>query len=236
MLYRLADLNVEIKAKYAYTYRMCNDYLHSDQSAKADITVEISEEEIAAEKGKASGFSDGYCESLCVYRRICNRIPSMGAVMFHSSVLSLDGDGYAFFGKSGAGKSTHTRMWCELFGDRAEVINGDKPIYRFDGERLIAYGTPWCGKEGLNKNKSVEVKALCLIKKAPENSIRRLSLAEAPRAVIEQVIMPKDAQNVIATLEFLDRALAAVPVYELSCNISTDAARLSYETMKGEKI
>ena len=44
---------------------------------------------------------------------------------------------------SGTGKSTHARLWRETFGDRAVMVNDDKPLLRITKDGVIAYGTPW---------------------------------------------------------------------------------------------
>ena len=99
----------------------------------------------------------------------------------------------------------------------------------------MAYGTPWCGKELWNKNEGVELKALCRIVKSKENRIRSISKDEAVRTLMGQVIIPEDMQSAALTLEMLDSLIGGVRIYELCCDVSLDAARLSFETMKGEK-
>ncbi len=212
---------------------MCAEYMISDCDLP-DITVSVSEKELLDELLLCGeSFGRGYCESVCIYRKICAQLPSFDSVMFHSSAVSVDGRGYAFFGRSGAGKSTHTMLWTRLLSDRMTVINGDKPIYTARDGKIIAYGSPWCGKEGLHTNKSAELSAICLIKKSEKNRIRRLSPSEAAELVIDQVIIPKDARNAVLTFGFLDKLVKTVAVYELECDISEEAARLSFETMSG---
>lgn len=232
MLYKIAGLTVELKNKYFYTERLCRDY-ETDNTQKVDIVLQASAEEIEAELSDSSVTNVGYCEGVCLYRKLCALLPSYDAVMFHSAAVEVKGEGFAFFGKSGSGKSTHAALWKRIFGDGLIFVNGDKPIYRFEDGILYAYGTPWCGKEGLNTNTKTAIKALGLIKKASENSVRALSPKEAATSLIEQVIFPKDAVGTLKTMDFLDRMISTVPIYEISCSISEEAAKLAYETMKG---
>ena len=44
-------------------------------------------------------------------------------ILFHGSVIAVDGEGYLFTAKSGTGKSTHARLWRETFGDRAVRVS-----------------------------------------------------------------------------------------------------------------
>ncbi len=54
--------------------------------------------------------------------------------MLHASLISFDGKGYAFSAPSGYGKSTHARLWRGYFGSRVLILNGDKPIIKYDGK------------------------------------------------------------------------------------------------------
>ena len=38
-----------------------------------------------------------------------------GTVLFHAAAVSLNGKGYMFLGKSGTGKSTHARLWLQIY-------------------------------------------------------------------------------------------------------------------------
>lgn len=51
------------------------------------------------------------------------------AVSVHASCASLKGRGYLFLGKSGTGKSTHSRQWLEAFPD-CRLLNDDNPVLR----------------------------------------------------------------------------------------------------------
>lgn len=228
---KIAGIKIEILCRYPFTYNLCKQYLIPE--TPCDISVCADDEDIKHELSLSTVTDIGYCESICIYRKICHAIPKLGAVMFHSSCVAVNDEAYAFFGQSGAGKSTHTRLWKELLGDKMTVINGDKPIYKYENGTLIAYGAPWCGKEGEQSNISAPLKAICLITKAKENSIRELSGDEAAEKIISQVLIPNDAESVVATFDFLDRMLKDIKVYELCCNISKEAAELSYNTMKG---
>ena len=67
-----------------------------------------------------------------------------------------------FTAKSGTGKSTHTRYWLEAFGNRAAIINDDKPFIRLDTPAPMICGAPWSGKHGLDTNLSVPLAGICI--------------------------------------------------------------------------
>ena len=96
---------------------------------------------------------------------------SYDTILFHGSVIAVDGIGYLFTAKSGTGKSTHTRLWREYFGDRAAMVNDDKPLLKITDSSVIAYGTPYNGKHRLGTNISVPLKAICILTRAADNHI-----------------------------------------------------------------
>ena len=62
----------------------------------------------------------------------------LGTVLFHAAVVSLDGRGYMFLGKSGTGKSTHARLWLQNIPG-TELMNDDNPAVRVkpDGTAMV---------------------------------------------------------------------------------------------------
>ena len=142
------------------------------------------------------------------------------------------GKAYLFSGPSGMGKSTHTRLWQSVYPD-AKVFNDDKPaLRRLDG-RWFAYGTPWCGKDGININMKVPLGGICFLRRGESNSIRRLSLLEASVRVISQTTHRfKSEERLDLLLSHVDRLVQEIPVYELYCTPTIDAALLSSETMR----
>lgn len=234
MIYRIADLNIEIPNRYDYVARQCAAYRAPD-GAVADFSVTVSNEALAESHAQAPDFSLAYHESLCVYRELCKKILTYGGFLLHAAVVEVDGRAYAFSAPSGTGKSTHIALWRRLLGDRVQIINGDKPILRYRDGRFIAYGTPWCGKEGWNRNTSAPLTAICFLERSETNRIRRLPSGEAIDHVFHQLLRPKTAAEMDTTLSLTDTLLREVPIYLLGCNISEEAARLAFETLsKGD--
>lgn len=151
----------------------------------------------------------------------------------HSSAVELKGNAYLFSGPCGMGKSTHTRLWQQTFGSAAQVFNDDKPaLRRIDGE-WFAYGTPWCGKDGININMKVPLAGICFLKQAQENKIRRLSEQEAIQKILSQTFHKfKGIENLDRVLALIEKLVQEIPVYELENKPEPAAARLSYETMR----
>lgn len=230
----IAGLKICIKNKYDHVQKLCASYA-CEPTDHADIEVSISEELIDEEIGAAElEVSRGYAESICIYREICSHLPiEYNGYLFHSAVIEYGGEGFAFAAKSGTGKSTHISLWRKHFGEDVHIVNGDKPIFRFDEDgRLYAYGTPWCGKEGWQANTRAPLKAICFLERAEKNEIRRIGADEAVMRIFHQILTPSDMETVDALFPLLDKTLREVPCYVLGCNISEEAAEVAYNGMK----
>lgn len=234
MVYDIAGLRVQIENKQEYTTKFCREYLSEDQLSPCDITASVTDEAFAEEKSLSPNFSDGYIENICLYRSICQQMPLRGRMLLHASVLEYDGNGYAFLGKSGTGKSTHTRLWLKHVS-KTRVINGDKPILEDTKDGFIAYGTAWRGKEGWGCKGQVPLRGLCFLEQAKENSIRRLTPAEVTQRLFVQILLPEEENAVVATLELADQLIKKTPAYLLCCDISETAVKTSFEEMTGRE-
>ena len=244
--YRIADRVVEITSVYPGVHRFCADY--RDQSAgksAIDLAVETTAADVEHERicsdrsaiseGREPGKTpDAYLESLAVYRKIAEGMVDFDTFLFHGSVVAVDGEAYLFTAKSGTGKSTHTALWRDLFGERAVMINDDKPLLRVCEDRVIVYGTPYNGKHKLGTNTSAPLRAICILERAAENTIRPVTANEAYRTLVQQTYRPRESGALAKTLSLLDRAIGLVGLYRLGCNMDIEAARVAYEGMKGD--
>ncbi len=232
--YRIAELLVEFAPRYDLAARVCADYL-VDTEEKADFSIELDEGEIAKTQKEYPQSSLGAAESFCIFRRFTEEAARRGAVLLHAATVEVDGSAYAFSAPSGTGKSTHITLWRRLYGKRIGIVNGDKPFLRDKDGVLTLYGSPWCGKEGWQKNTHAPLKALCFLSRSEENTISRLPAADALPRVFAQLLKPRSEEGLANTLQFADRLIREVPIYALGCNISPEAARLSFETLTNSK-
>lgn len=233
MVYELAGLRVLIKNQYEYTNRFCKNYLSEDQDSPVDITAEVTQEEFQEEKTLSPNFSDGYIENICLYRSICMQMPLYGRILMHSSILEYGGNAYAFLGRSGTGKSTHTNLWLKNVPN-VKVVNGDKPILASTQDKFIAFGTPWQGKEGWGTKTSAPLCGLCFLEQAKENSIVRLTNKEVTNRLFTQLLIPDTEKGAAATLELADKIIEKTPAYLLRCDISEEAVKKSFEALTGK--
>jgi hypothetical protein len=142
MICKIADLITEVPDTDGLR-SLCRDYLWSGAEA---VDVAIRPEQYRPDKyGPNISAKDlEYMESA---RQFYVTLLYREGLYLHASAVELEGRVYLFSGDSGVGKSTHTRLWQQVFGESARIINDDKPALRYLDGVWYAYGTPWCGKE-----------------------------------------------------------------------------------------
>ena len=237
----LAGRKIEIRAIYETTRLYCKNYL---TDGPADFVVAVSPEDIEFEREKSERenvveglpvqvFPPEYLETLAVYRKIADQMLRHDTFLFHGSAISVDGEGYLFTAKSGTGKSTHTRLWREHFGDRAVMINDDKPLLRVMEDHVLVCGTPWDGKHRISTNACVPLKGICVLERATENTIRRINMTEALPMLLQQCHRPGNSEAMMRLLMLLDLTSKRTGLYRLGCNMDPEAAVVAYEGMKG---
>ena len=231
MMIRIAGFYADIEPRYRKLYAMCQPYICTD-APRTDLCVRVTEAEIRAEGGGDASFSPAEQEQLAVYRKICTYALAHDAFLMHCAVIEYEGRGYAFSAPSGTGKTTHIRLWQQVFGaDKVTVVNGDKPILRLIDGVFYAYGTPWCGKEGYQTNTRVPLAGLCFLTRGTENRIRPISAEEAIPRLFAQ-IMVTDSPDLARQMELADALLGKVPAYLLACNMEPEAALVALRGMQ----
>lgn len=228
---QLAGIPVQMNNRFPNLQVLCRGYETDEDPI---ITLSVTQEEIEAERTmQADIFTDGYLETVCLYRKLALEMLKHGVFIMHASIIEVDGEGYGFLAHSGTGKTTQTRLWLEHFGSRARVINGDKPLIRVekkgDGWQFIAYGTPWCGKEGMGCNASVPLKALFLLERSLEPACEPASQEYTIDRLFHQMLMPENPEQMLTLLDMADRLVETVPCYRLLCDMTDKSVVAAYE-------
>lgn len=231
MIICLAGIKIEIKNRYSFLPSLCRDYLCEGE---ADFSVEVSDADLEKEREMSEKkFSDGYLESVCVYREIAKHLPEFNAFILHSAAVEIGGEAYLFLAKSGVGKSTHIRLLKEYLGEKVCIINGDKPIVRFIDSVPFVFGTPWQGKENWGEKKSAKIRALCFLNRGEKNEIFKISPKDAVLPFMRQILIPNEKEPLEKTLKLSDEILNKTTLYKLFCTPDIEAAKLS-ASMVGE--
>ena len=160
---------------------------------------------------------------------------SLGTLMMHSSVTVHEGKGYLFLGKSGTGKSTHSRMWLENISG-TELLNDDNPVLRITDDEARVYGTPWSGKTPCYRNLDFPVGAIVRIKRAPYNKATRLPLMEAYASVYSSCSSLRPLRKVADGLHSTISSVAAtVPCFVMECLPDAEAALVCRKAVEFEE-
>ena len=161
------------------------------------------------------------------------RTAAMDTLEMHSSVVIRDGKGYMFLGKSGTGKSTHSRQWLETFPG-TELLNDDNPVIRIDADGTVrVYGTPWSGKTPCYRKLDVPVGAIVRIRQSPENRATRLSLVESYASVYSSCSGLKSEERIADGLHAtLEKVVLGVPCFVLDCRPDHEAAEVCYDAVR----
>ena len=205
----------------------CRDYL-TEAKGSADIIIRAD----LYKPERYTRYDDNGVAYMESGFQFCTQLLNHDGLYLHSSAIEWEGKAYLFSGPSGMGKSTHTRLWQSIYPD-ARVFNDDKPALRCLDDKWFAYGTPWCGKDGININMKVPLAGICFLRRGQENSIRRLSPLEATTRIISQTTRRfKTEERLDLLLKHVEKLVSMIPVYELFCTPEPHAARLSSETMR----
>jgi len=235
----LANRVIGISALHDSTRQFCKDYLSQDIP---ELNVSVTQTDIDFEREKSIreakiegipvvNYSDEYLETLAVYRKIADQMLNLDTLLYHGSAIAVDGQCYLFTATSGTGKSTHTRLWREMFGERAVMVNDDKPLLSITDTGIFACGTPWNGKHFLGNNVVLPLKAICILQRGEENHIRSIAASEALPMLLQQIYRPSVVQAMVKYMELVDKLAKGVSFYLLQCNMDPQAALVSYEAM-----
>ena len=238
---RLADRNIAVSANYPTTKQFCKNYIIEEpDEVDVDITItleDIQDERDMADQANLTWATEQYLETLSLHRKVSEALTKFHTVLFHGSAIAVDGEVYLFTAPSGTGKSTHTRLWREHFGQRAIMVNDDKPFLHLNEDgSMTVYGSPWDGKHRLSANVALPLKAICILAQAPENHIEKVSKTDSLQSVFLQTFWSKSNPVMVKdSLEVLTGMLSQ-PLWSLGCNISKEAVKVSYEAMSGKQL
>lgn len=233
---KLAEIVFAVSCQYPSTRAYCREYL-CDEETVVQESISIFPDDIEGERCRLlskkepgqplEASTPQALETLVLCRRIADILPSYDRCLFHGSSLTIDGQGVLFTAKSGTGKSTHTRLWRKVFGDRVRMVNDDKPFLHVSESGVTLFGTPWRGKHALGENTSAPLKAIIFVCRGEENHIESMSPRELYPLLLQQTYTPDDPAALVQTLALVDRLSKNVQLLRLHCNMDPEAAEVA---------
>lgn len=235
----LAGKNIAVKSLFDEVYDFCRDYL---TDKPADITVTVTPEDILYEKRvnareaqiegiPVEDYPDSYLETLAVYRKIATNMLDFDTFLMHGAVVAVGDKAWLFTAPSGTGKTTHINLWLKNIPG-SYVVNGDKPLIHI-GDECTVYGTPWAGKEGMNRNMGVKLCGIVVLNRGLKNHIEKVPMNQILPVLIQQSYRPKTRVELEKTLSLLNRLGRKIPMYQLYCNMNDEAALTAYNVLSG---
>lgn len=235
---------IGIRTGSGYVYGLCDRYM---TDRPVERTFEVTSEDIASERSEVermnatvidprqrASLGPGSLEWMALHRQVSDYLLGFDIMLFHGSCVAVDGRCYLFMAPSGTGKSTHTALWMQKFGGRAMMVNGDKPFVRIASDCVTAYGSPWDGKEHLSANVGVPLHAIAIVHRGEENHIEPVERDERMRELARGAYVPDGAASRLKAAVLMDRLLAQVSLYSLTCNMEPEAADCAYAMMSGD--
>lgn len=239
---RIADRNVEVECNNGRYFCFCRNYL--SKFDEPDIVVNVSEEKrrkLLLELSKKGVFRDSFEEKLeirglesdIIYQEIALKMLNFNTFLMHGSVVADAENAYMIIAPSGVGKTTRAKLWIEEYPD-FYIINGDKPLIQITETKAIACGTPWSGKEGLNTNAMVPLRAILLLERADngeKSMIEEVTIGKAFPTLLNQTYFTTDVEVMRKTIQLLKALEGKVKFYKFRSTPSPEAIQLAYETV-----
>lgn len=227
--YVIAELPVAYDAAYP-TLRRNSERYRSDTPPEAMLCVVP--EELEALRKKSPLLNEDQREYMLIGKAFYHHLLRYHGLMLHASAVVVDNEAYLFSAPSGTGKSTHTSLWLEHFGEKAYILNDDKPAIRIFPDGVYAYGTPFSGKYDISVNAKVPLRGIAFIERSESNDLERQTKKQAMFSILNQTARPEDVMLYTQLLATVGELLDRVNVFTLHCNISREAVSVSYEGMR----
>jgi len=152
-------------------------------------------------------------------------------IMIHASVANHNDKGVAFLGKSGTGKSTHSRLWLKHIPNTV-LLNDDNPAIRINDKGVLIYGTPWSGKTPCYKNEQLPLQGFVRLQQAPMNEFEWQTGLKGFIAVLPSCTSIRWNKELFSNMNtILEKIVAQVPVGYLKCLPDAAAAELCHSAL-----
>ena len=232
--YDIAGLKVRMNNCGGRSQAQAQAYLaeNQDENQKFDIDINVDKQRVLDAMAEHPELTQNDWEYMLTGSDFYTQLIQYDGILLHSSCIVVDGVAYAFSADSGTGKSTHTQLWLKRFGDRAYMLNDDKPAIRLIGDTVYACGTPWSGKFDYSTPAVVPLAGICFLERSENNWIKRAETSKALYNIFSQTIRRLGEENMNKLLDNLTEIFNKVPIYQLGCNISDEAVECSYNAMK----
>lgn len=232
MIYSICNLNIKMNPKYKYSKKRAKKYLSKNQNSTPNIIINITKSMLLNHMEKYENQNKFLAEYSLLGMMLFEGIINYNGYVLHSSAVSVNNQGYVFTAPSGTGKSTHAKLWIKHFKkNNAKYINDDKPIIRLINNKFYVCGTPFSGKNDLNSNIIVPLKAIYVLEQGKTNKIEKLNPKNALNALYTQTYFKNTKEQAIKLLNLIEKTINSTQIFKLKCNKEIDSVVLGYESV-----
>ena len=232
----VADLVTELEPRYDDSRELAEPFRYED-SRETDIKLHVSDKLLNNLMEKAAaGTTVGEMENFALGNDFNRKAIAFSTMLIHSSALVYDGGAYLFSADSGVGKSTHTRLWLQAFGDTVHILNDDKPVVKLCDDKAVCYGTPFDGGSGIALNESYPLQAVIFIDRGETNSVRVPDNKEVIQRLYFQTAHMVNAATAVQMLDNIEKLLSLTRFYVLTCNMELSAAYTAFDAVIGGRL
>lgn len=143
----------------------------------------------------------------------------------HSASILYREKAWLFSAPSGTGKSTHAKLWQELYGTPA--LNGDLNLLGIEGGKPVVYGLPWCGTSGIFTPKTYPLGGVIFLQRHLTDHVKALAPDEQSLMLSQRLISPSWTREMLQTsLDFCEQLAPLITCFTLCCTVKTTAAEV----------
>jgi hypothetical protein len=190
------------------------DVINSRWMPVANLTEDFSEGSIQPFYGRRAApaphaLNYPYDQAILINRLLFNNV-----VVIHGAGIVLDGKGYIFFGPSGIGKTTISRLWVKR---GAQLLNDDRVALYQTGDGWKISGTPWHGEEPVVSPLNAPLAGVVRLRQAPYNRVRQLTDIEGLSQLLACALIPFFSKSGLEqSINIMEQLADVVPMVELS--------------------
>lgn len=234
LLITLADVEVAFRFHFSGTGMLFRNYDKKgipDDYGGAMLSAEQAEIRTYAEE---TGCSMEFAEYNCLMKEAANYLTEIDRVMFHGVAFLYGTGAYILTAPSGTGKSTQFRNLRQLYGERIQIINGDKPLLGpgQNGE-IIVYPSPWNGKENWAGREYGPLRAVFLLEQSQNNKLKPLDRRDAVVPILKQFLYTAPTRKSVHTVfRMADALVREVPLYQLLNKGNLASSEMLFECIR----
>jgi len=220
---KIADVVFLVSSNYSSTRDYYRKFFYD---GPADHIINVHMDEVLQLYDNAHHLDLERCERGVLKAMLDKTLVKYNVFPIHASAISFKDYAYVFTGLSGVGKSTHSMLWKQTFGDEVIIINDDRPYLKVSEREALAYSHPQSGIQNVYTNTFSQVKMIGKIIRDNNNYVVPMSRSSFFPFLVQQTFTMDEPSITSKIILLLKQVLQHVDLFEIHCNKNTNAAFL----------